>query len=77
MPLDARPVNPSAADAQLALADRLFAACALSLEILLPAYDDAEGVTAAFNRNILVRINRELHGTFDPASFEHLVLYNA
>ena len=36
------------------------------LDILLPAYDDAEGVTAAFNRNILVRINRELHGTFEP-----------
>jgi L-histidine Nalpha-methyltransferase len=44
--------------------------------ILLPAYDDAQGVTAAFNRNILHRINRELGGRFDPHSFEHLALYN-
>jgi dimethylhistidine N-methyltransferase len=46
------------------------------LDILLPAYDDAQGVTAAFNRNILSRINRELGGTFDPVLFEHLALYN-
>ncbi len=46
------------------------------LDILLPAYDDAQGVTAAFNRNILARINRELGGTFDPFAFEHRVLYN-
>jgi uncharacterized SAM-dependent methyltransferase len=46
------------------------------LDILLPAYDDAEGVTAAFNRNILAHINRELGSTFDPGSFEHLALYN-
>src|SRR5215472_8347908 len=44
--------------------------------ILVPAYDDAQGVTAAFNRNILHRINRELGGRFDPHSFEHLALYN-
>jgi dimethylhistidine N-methyltransferase len=47
-----------------------------SLDILLPAYDDAQGVTAAFNRNILSRINRELGGSFDPVQFEHLALYN-
>jgi dimethylhistidine N-methyltransferase len=46
------------------------------LDILLPAYDDAQGVTAAFNRNILSRINRELGGGFDPALFTHLALYN-
>ncbi len=46
------------------------------LDILLPAYDDAQGVSAAFNRNLLARINRELDGTFDPYSFEHRVLYN-
>ncbi len=46
------------------------------LDILLPAYDDAAGVTAAFNRNILTRINRELDGNFDPALFDHLPLYN-
>ena len=46
------------------------------LDILLPAYDDAQGVTAAFNRNILARINRELGGTFNPNLFEHLAHYN-
>lgn len=39
--------------------------------VLLPAYDDPEGVTAAFNRNLLVRINRELGGTFDVDAFRH------
>ena len=43
---------------------------------LLAAYDDALGVTAAFNLNILARINRELDGNFDLARFEHLALYN-
>jgi dimethylhistidine N-methyltransferase len=44
--------------------------------ILLPAYDDAQGITAAFNRNVLQRINRQLGGRFDLHSFEHLALYN-
>ena len=47
-----------------------------SAAILLPAYDDAQGVTAAFNLNVLHRINQELGGRFDPQSFEHLALYN-
>jgi L-histidine Nalpha-methyltransferase len=47
-----------------------------SSAILIPAYDDAQGVTAAFNLNVLRRINRELGGRFDPQSFEHLALYN-
>lgn len=38
---------------------------------LLAAYDDETGVTAAFNRNVLSRINRELGGDFDLASFRH------
>ena len=46
------------------------------LDILLPAYDDAEGVTAAFNLNLLARINRELDGTFDLARFAHEAVYN-
>ena len=46
------------------------------LDILLPAYDDAQGVTAAFNRNILARINRELGGTFNLGWFEHTAVYN-
>jgi dimethylhistidine N-methyltransferase len=44
---------------------------------LLLAYDDPLGVTAAFNRNLLVRINRELQGDFDVASFMHRALWNA
>lgn len=47
------------------------------LQTLLPAYDDAEGVTAEFNLNILVRINRELAGSIDPACFRHRAIYNA
>ena len=47
-----------------------------SPDVLLPAYDDALGVTAAFNLNILGRINRELGGEFDLATFEHKAIYN-
>lgn len=39
--------------------------------VLVPAYDDAQGVTAAFNKNMLVRINRELGGDFDLDTFAH------
>jgi dimethylhistidine N-methyltransferase len=44
--------------------------------ILLPAYDDAQGVTAAFNRNLLVRLNREAGADFDPATFAHRAVWN-
>ncbi|HYG99543.1 MAG TPA: L-histidine N(alpha)-methyltransferase [Terriglobales bacterium] len=44
--------------------------------VLVAAYDDAAGVTAAFNKNILARINRELGGHFDTRSFRHLALWN-
>jgi dimethylhistidine N-methyltransferase len=47
-----------------------------SLDVLLPAYDDAAGVTAAFNLNLLERINKELDGTFDLSAFEHRVRYD-
>lgn len=47
-----------------------------SADVLVPAYDDAAGVTAAFNRNLLVRINRELDATFDVASFAHEARWN-
>lgn len=40
------------------------------------AYDDAAGVTAAFNLNLLRRINRELGATFDLAKFQHRAVYN-
>jgi dimethylhistidine N-methyltransferase len=45
--------------------------------ILLPAYDDAAGITAAFNRNMLRRLNREAGATFDPAAFAHRARWNA
>ncbi len=45
-------------------------------EILDPAYNDDEGVTAAFNLNVLRRINRELDGTIDLEKFRHLAFYN-
>jgi L-histidine N-alpha-methyltransferase len=44
---------------------------------LLLAYDDPLGVTAAFNRNLLVRINRELDADFDVSGFRHHALWNA
>lgn len=43
---------------------------------MLSAYDDAAGATAAFNRNVLVRINRELGGDFDLDGFEHRAVWN-
>ena len=47
-----------------------------TVESLCAAYDDAEGVTAAFNRNVLVRLNRELGANFRPESFAHAALWN-
>jgi dimethylhistidine N-methyltransferase len=47
------------------------------VSILLPAYDDGQGVTAAFTLNLLARINRELDGTFDVTRFAHEAIYNA
>ena len=44
--------------------------------VLERAYNDAAGVTARFNLNLLVRINRELGADFDPASFRHRAFYN-
>lgn len=44
--------------------------------LLNAAYDDAAGVTAAFNLNMLARINRELGGTFDLTAFTHRAFYN-
>jgi dimethylhistidine N-methyltransferase len=43
---------------------------------LLAAYDDAAGVTAAFNKNMLVRMNRELGADFDLAGFNHRAVWN-
>ena len=49
---------------------------AKSVAILLAAYNDAAGVTAAFNRNILARLNRELGADFHPNRFLHRALWN-
>lgn len=45
------------------------------VEILLAAYDDAQGVTAEFNLNLLHRINRELDGTVDISAFRHRAIW--
>ena len=47
------------------------------VERLVAAYDDAEGVTAAFNRNVLTRLNRDLGMNFDPRNFAHEACWNA
>jgi len=49
---------------------------AKSPDILIPAYDDAAGVTAAFNKNILAHINRELDADFHLDAFRHVALWN-
>ena len=46
------------------------------VRVLERAYNDAAGVTAAFNRNILSVINKHLDGHFEPNRFEHLAFYN-
>jgi L-histidine N-alpha-methyltransferase len=58
-------------------ADRLLIGMDLRKDkaILEAAYDDAAGVTAAFNLNLLARINRELDGTFDLGAFQHRAVY--
>ena len=45
--------------------------------VLSAAYDDTAGVTAAFNRNVLVRLNRELDADFHPENFAHRAIWNA
>src|SRR5207302_1583396 len=59
-------------------ADRLLVGIDLRKErgVLEAAYDDAQGVTAEFNRNLLTRINRELRGHFDLSKFHHRAVYN-
>jgi L-histidine Nalpha-methyltransferase len=46
-------------------------------DVLVRAYDDARGVTAEFNRNVLRVLNRELDADFDPLDFRHVALWNA
>jgi dimethylhistidine N-methyltransferase len=47
------------------------------VQVLEAAYDDREGVTARFNKNVLRRINRELTADFDLEQFDHRAFYNA
>jgi L-histidine N-alpha-methyltransferase len=47
------------------------------VERLVAAYDDRQGVTASFNRNVLLVMNRELGATFEPDEFDHHALWNA
>jgi dimethylhistidine N-methyltransferase len=77
--------TPDEARAFLAAARRLLgpgAAFLVGIDLvkspatLVAAYDDAHGVTAAFNKNLLTRINRELNGDFDLTAFEHRALWN-
>jgi L-histidine Nalpha-methyltransferase len=46
-------------------------------EVLEAAYDDAAGVTAEFNRNVLRVLNRELDADFDPGDFDHVALFDS
>jgi L-histidine N-alpha-methyltransferase len=64
------PLTPG--DRLLLGVDLVKPACDLQL-----AYDDPLGVTAAFNKNLLVRMNRELDAEFDVSAFEHVVRWNA
>jgi L-histidine Nalpha-methyltransferase len=63
----------------LTLGDALLLATDLvkPVERLIDAYDDPLGVTAAFNLNLLARINRELEGDFNLAAFKHVAWYNS
>lgn len=51
--------------------------CKKSPEVLNAAYNDAQGYTAAFNRNLLLRMQRELGAQLDPNGFAHYAYYNA
>lgn len=77
-------VAPTAVDLLRSMAATLGAGAQLLIgidrikdeEVLVPAYDDAQGVTARFNLNILHRINRELEGCIPVDAFEHEAQWN-
>jgi L-histidine N-alpha-methyltransferase len=66
-------------DSTMSFQDRLLLGTDLvkDPDVLVAAYDDAQGVTAAFNRNVLHVLNAELHADFDPDMFEHRAVWNA
>ncbi len=77
-------IPPSAVDFLRAMKDTLGTGAMLLIgmdrvkgeDILVPAYDDAAGVTAAFNLNLLERINRELAGDIPIDAFRHRAIWN-
>jgi L-histidine N-alpha-methyltransferase len=77
-------VAPAAIDLLRAMASTLGESALLLIgidrvkdeDVLVPAYNDARGVTAEFNLNLLHRINRELEGTIPVEAFEHLAHWN-
>jgi dimethylhistidine N-methyltransferase len=77
-PLDARKILCNLGD-QLHSADTLLLGTDLVKpeHVLVPAYDDARGVTAEFNRNVLRRLNAELQANFLPEMFAHRAVWNA
>jgi L-histidine N-alpha-methyltransferase len=64
--------------AAMTLRDRLLVGMDLikPKEMLERAYNDAQGITAAFNKNILTVLNHELNVAFDPSHFDHVAFYN-
>ena len=62
---------------QLLLGTDLGPSATKTVSTIESAYNDREGITSAFNRNVLTRINRELGSDFDPWGFTHLSLWNA
>ncbi|OEV10667.1 L-histidine N(alpha)-methyltransferase [Streptomyces nanshensis] len=75
---DARPAFYAALRRQLSPGDALLLGADLVKDpgVLVPAYDDAQGVTAEFDKNVLRVLNRELGAAFDPESFEHVAVWN-
>ena len=74
-PGDALLLGVDLAPAEPATMSRLFGK--KTVAELISAYDDAQGVTAAFNKNILVRLNRELNADFNLDCFAHRARWNA
>jgi L-histidine N-alpha-methyltransferase len=75
---EARPAFYARLRAELAPEDRLLMGVDLVKDpaVLVPAYDDAQGVTAEFDKNVLRVLNRELGAGFDPDAFRHRALWN-
>lgn len=76
---DARPAFYAALRRELKAGDALLMGADLVKDpgVLVPAYDDSQGVTADFNKNVLRVLNRELGARFDLGAFEHRAVWNA